>query len=232
MAGTKTQSNGATNTSWSDDPKRASKDAEHLAAMESAEPSKVTPISLPSLDIRTIRIRLIGDAPLITHRWSEKAKAMIRDKQTGRASAGKQNKDPQADYEGSLYPFPGGGYGFPCIAFKNAAVTACTSLGKSVVTKVAARQAFHVVGELARIEGEPRMREDMVRVGMGVADIRYRGEFVDWSVELTIRYNARLLSADQVVNLFNTAGFAVGVGEWRSEKDGSYGLFHVATTSE
>jgi hypothetical protein len=31
------------------------------------------------------------------------------------------------------------------------------------------------------------------------------------------------------VNLFNVAGFAVGVGEWRPERDGSNGMFHVQT---
>jgi hypothetical protein len=67
----------------------------------------------------------------------------------------------------------------------------------------------------------------MVRVGMGTADIRFRGEFREWRTRLTVRYNARVLSDEQIVNLFNTAGFAVGIGEWRSEKDGSYGLFHV-----
>jgi hypothetical protein len=29
-----------------------------------------------------------------------------------------------------------------------------------------------------------------------------------------------------------TAGFAVGVGEWRPEKDGQYGRFHVANAEE
>ena len=41
-----------------------------------------------------------------------------------------------------------------------------------------------------------------------------------------------MLSAAQIVNLFNTAGFGVGIGEWRSEKDGQYGSFHVATEAE
>src|SRR5262249_15901195 len=98
--------------------------------------------------------------------------------------------------------------------------------------KVAARQAFHVVGELVQIHGEPEMREDMVRVGMGAADIRYRAEFKQWKVCLSIRYNARVLTDEQIINLFNTAGFAGGVGEWRSEKDGSFGLFHVAMNDE
>jgi hypothetical protein len=205
----------------------------HLDTMEATPtPADMKPIILPRLDIRTIEIRLVGDSPLICHAWSEKAKRLMLDKQMGKASAGKEAKDPQADYQSSLYvierrePFEDSVFGFPAIGFKAAAVTACTSLGKSV-TKVAARQAFHVIGELVPIAGKPRMRDDMVRVGMGVADIRFRGEFPEWSVLLTVRYNHRLLSDEQIVNLFNTAGFAVGVGEWRSEKDGGYGLFHV-----
>jgi hypothetical protein len=72
------------------------------------------------------------------------------------------------------------------------------------------------------------MREDMVRVGMGTADIRYRPEFTEWSVKLPIKYNADAISLDQLVNLFTLAGFGVGVGEWRPERDGQYGMFHVA----
>jgi hypothetical protein len=216
--------------SWTDDPERTSKDGEHLKEMEAAAATGQIsrPIILPKLDIREIQIQIEGDSPLICHQWSEKAKAQILSKQMGKASAGKVPKDPKQDYEESLYHLPGGGYGFPTIAFKNAAVTACTSLGKNVVTKIAARQAFHVLGELAVIEGEPTLREDMVRIGQGTADIRYRGQFETWRTWLKIRYNARLLTDEQVVNLFNTAGFAVGVGEWRPERNGMYGRFHVS----
>ena len=71
------------------------------------------------------------------------------------------------------------------------------------------------------------MREDMVRVGMGVADIRYRGEFKTWSAEFSVRYNASAISLEQLVNLFNLGGFACGIGEWRAEKGGTYGMYHV-----
>lgn len=184
------------------------------------------PIVLPDLDKRIIRIRIVGDSALIVHRWSEKAKRLMLEKQMGIASAGREHKDPEQDYMDSIYYCINAKPGFPTIAFKNAAVTACTSLGKSV-TKVAARQAFHVLGEMAEITGSHRRREDMVRVGMGTADIRFRAEFPEWEVQLDIQYNARVLSAEQVINLFNTAGFAVGVGEWRPERDGSFGRFHV-----
>lgn len=188
-------------------------------------------IELPKLNTQTVEITLIGDSPLISHAWSKKAKEEMLAKQMKKAKAGKEAKDPEKDFQESLYHLPEGGYGFPAVAFKAAAVTACTSVGS--ITKVAARQAFHVEGEMVRIYGsEPRKREDMVRIGMGTADIRYRGEFWPWWVVLEVRHNANVLSAEQIANLFSTAGFGVGVGEWRPERDGQFGRFHVALAEE
>lgn len=182
-------------------------------------------ITLPALNIQFMKLRLVGDSPLICHAWSEKAKKQMLDSQMKKAKQAKAAKDPEADYQESLYRHPDGGYGFPAVAFKAAAVDACSSIAG--VTKVEARGAFHIVGDMVKLEGEPSPREDMVRVGMGTADIRYRGEFREWAVEITLRYNANVLSAEQIANLFNTAGFAVGVGEWRPQRDGSFGMFHV-----
>lgn len=187
-------------------------------------------IEVPRIDVGHIELTLIGDSPLISHRWSDKAKKQMLDKQMKKAKEGKSAKDPERDYQESLYEHPEGGYGFPCVAFKAAAVGACRFSDGIKMTE--ARGAFHVVGELAKIDGEPSMREDMVRVGMGTADIRYRGQFEKWSVRLLISYNKAALSPEQIVNLFNIAGFGVGIGEWRPEKDGSYGRFHVATQKE
>lgn len=187
-------------------------------------PRPVMAVQLPAPDLRQIDLRLVGLSPLISHKWSDKAKKQMLDKQTKRASTGKEAKDPERDFRESLYEHPEGGYGFPTVAFKAAAVRAGTYAEMKMTFL---RGAFHVLGELARIEGEPRMREDMVRVGMGTADIRYRGEFPEWSTTLTIRYNARAISIEELINLFQIAGFSVGIGEWRPERDGSYGMFEV-----
>jgi hypothetical protein len=198
---------------------------------------------LERIDFQEMEIMIAGDSPLIMHKWSDKAKKEILDKQMKKAKTGKQAKDPVQDYLDSMYWMDGqpeskdeavalidsgkARFGFPAVAFKNAAVTAVTQVDG--MTKVLARGVFHVnLGdELVEIVGQPRMREDMVRVGMGTADIRYRGEFPEWSAQLRIRYNASVVSAEQIVNLFRLAGFAVGIAEWRPEKDGSYGMFHV-----
>lgn len=186
---------------------------------------KTSTIELPRFDLRNLQIKLIGDAPLICHAWSHKAKTEMLAKQMKEAQEAKSAKNPEQDFRDSLYPYPGGGYGFPTVAFKAAAVDACSYV--EGVTKVAARGAFHINGDLLKLEGEPTPREDMVRIGMGTADIRFRGEFKEWSVEIPIRYNAGVLSAQQIIHLFNIAGFGVGVGEWRPQRDGMFGLFHV-----
>ena len=183
-------------------------------------------IDVPAIDIRTIEISVIGDSPLIVHRWSEKAKAMIAAKQQKRAATAKEARDPQADFEQSLYRMPDSeAYAIPAVAFKGAMVAACRYASMKMTE---ARGAFHVIGEMVPIIGPaPTMREDMVRVGMGVADIRYRGQFDPWAVNLSIAYNSAVVSPAQLVNLLNLAGFGVGVGEWRPEKDGSFGRFRV-----
>jgi len=142
-----------------------------------------------------------------------------------RGTQAKAAKDPEQDYLDSLYVHPEGGYGFPAIAYKAAAIRGAKALG---MTMTDMRSAFHVLGELVKIDGDPRPREDMVRIGQGTADIRYRAEFPAWSATLTVQYNARAVSAEQIAAMFDAAGFGTGIGEWRPEKDGQFGRFHVA----
>lgn len=188
-----------------------------------------TAIELPPLNIQTVTFVLVGDSPLIVHAWSEKAKRQMLDKQMKKATKAKEAKDPEADYEACFYRTETGAYGFPAIGVKAAMVSACRFVDAKMTVM---RGAFHIDCEMLTVTGEPRPREDMVRVGMGTADIRYRPEFVDWRIPATIKFNASVISAEQIANLLNAAGFGVGIGEWRPEKNGSYGRFHVAAEGE
>jgi hypothetical protein len=176
------------------------------------------------IDIRRFGVRIVGDSPLITHAWSHKAKEMMLNKQMKKGVQAKEAKDPERDYEESLYRLPDGSCGFRAVGIKACAIRGAKGLDM-VMTD--ARAAFHIEGELLKINGEPHMREDMVRIGMGTADIRYRGEFTDWSIDLPITYNARVVSAEQIVAMLDAGGFGTGIGEWRPEKDGQFGRFHV-----
>lgn len=202
-------------------------------------------ITIPAIDIKHITLKLVGITPLIEHKWTVKAKKMILDKEMGKAKTkGHDIKNPVADFMDSLYWISdepeektekafskavenGAKFGFPTVAFKASAVAAGYRTG---VTKdrVSMNGAFHIDGTLAEIHSvPPHMREDMVRVGMGSADIRYRAEFKNWWVELNIKYNAGAITPEQICNLFNLGGFACGVGEWRPEKGGQNGMYAV-----
>ena len=195
-------------------------------------------VMIPEIQQKTLMLKVVGDSPLIVHKWSEKAKKEILEKQMKKATKAKEAKDPWMDYCESMYwltPMPEkptqediekAKFGFPATAFKAAAIDAGYQQGY-LAKKTTARGAFYIVGDMVEIQGTPNIREDMVKIGMGIADIRYRGEFKNWSAELTIRYNPNVMSAEQIVNLINLGGFSNGVGEWRQSKDGCFGIFHV-----
>ena len=188
-------------------------------------------VEVPQLDIRKMTMTLVGDSPLISHRFSEKAKKEMLDRMQKKARTGREPKDPDAEFRASLYEIPGadGVYGFPAMGFKNAAVRAAKSIPDVAMTD--ARGWFHVKCEnhmlLPLRYDELQNVEDVVRVARGGTDLRYRGYFLDWEVDIIIEYNAATISPGQIAMLFDIAGFSVGVGDWRPERDGMYGRFHV-----
>lgn len=195
-----------------------------------------TAVEIQPIASERLLIPIRGTAPLIVHAWSEKAKRQMLDAQQGRKNA-KEIRDPQADYESSLYRTDDG-YGFPTLAFKAATVGAARFFGKAVrMTEIRQFAFFQGVTSKAKdqiltpITGEPRMREDMVRVGMGT-DLRYRGEFIDWTAVLDVTYVTTALSRSSVLSLIDAGGLGVGVGEWRPEKDGLNGTYTVDSTRD
>ena len=214
-------------------------------------------VEIRPLEIKRVPVHIEGDTPLIMHAWSDKAKQMMLDAQMGKAK-GKQKpkKSPAEDFIESMYWLEGkpeiadsmseeekmaafcaaiengARFGFPVTAFKQSAISAAYRLGWSK-DKVSLRGAFFIEsdadGMIEIKSAPPIMREDMVRVGMGTADIRYRGQFNNWSADLVISYNANgPYSLETIINILNAGGYTNGVGEWRPEKDGQYGTFHVA----
>ena len=123
----------------------------------------------------------------------------------------------------------GARFGFPSTGLKQAAISAVYRMGWSK-DKVSWRGAFFIEGEMLEIKSDtPEIREDMVRVGMGTADIRYRGQLNNWSTEFNLTYNVNgQYDLDAIVTAINAGGLLCGIGEWRPEKDGDFGRFHVA----
>ena len=182
----------------------------------------------------TILIKLIGETELITHPFPEKAKKMIGDKVKGLPVKTKEKRSPEEEYKASFYYTADNKPAIPAIGIKNALVNACRSIPDLAMTE--ARGRFHILGDsegMIPIESDPPyMREDMVRIGQGSADIRWRPGFRNWSCEFMIDYNASVITIEQLLKLVEIAGYSVGLCEWRPEKNGPYGRFRVATDAD
>ncbi len=222
-----------------------------MAATKKAELIEIKPI-----EMKKVTLKLVGDTPLIMHAWSVKAKREMLEAQQGKSKGKKKEpKNPVYDFIESMYWITGkpevensmseedcekafteaiengATFGFPVTAFKQAAISAAYRLGWSK-DKMSLRGVFYIDSNedgLVEIKSDaPIMREDMVRVGMVTADIRYRGEFRNWSVELTVTFNQNgNYSLENIINIINAGGYVCGVGEWRPERDGQNGMFHV-----
>lgn len=192
-----------------------------------------TTITLQPIQRETMRIRVVGDSPLICHKFSEKARRAMLDKQMKKAKQGKEAKDPEADFNEARYLLDDGRDGFPAAGMKKAIANAFRF--SDGMKKVEIAGALHVQpgAELIAIIGpEPVMREDTVKISMGTTDIRFRPEYRGWSMEFDVVFNARAISPEQIVNLVNIAGFGIGIGEWRPERNGQFGMFHIAAEGE
>lgn len=213
-------------------------------------------IEIKPVELSTVTVRVRGTSPLIVHKWSAKAKKMMLDAQTGETKTKtREKKNPVADFIGSAYWLTeeptegtekafidavkaGARWGFPAAAFKIGACMAASRNELGIKTTVL-RGAFFIEGEGAdqcvEIQGcIPTMREDIVRVGgmTKTADLRYRAQFDNWYADLKIMFNKNgPVSLEQIVNLINLAGMCCGVGEWRPEKDGSFGMYTVEAMS-
>lgn len=213
-------------------------------------------ITIKPVQIKKTAVRIVGDTPLIVHAWSDKAKQMILDAQTGKKK-GKQKpkRVPAADFvEGAYWLTPkpeysddptdeevieafdkaiaeGARFGFPATAIKQAANSAAYRLGW-VKNQAGLRGAWFIEADengLVEVHSDtPVIREDMVKIGMGTADLRYRPQFNNWYCDLTISYNASgEFDLDSIINALNAGGYCVGIGEWRPERDGIFGRFHI-----
>jgi hypothetical protein len=206
--------------------------------------AKSVQVIIPEINIKIASLRIEGLSPLLSHRFSEKAKKEILDKTTQKPKTGREPKNPVQEFMQSLHwitPMPeeyteevftvalqaGAKFGFPASGLKKSAASAAYRAGLTK-DKVSNFGAFHILGgELVEIQGTPRMREDYAIVANGSPDLRYRGEFPEWSINFDIRYNASLYSIEQIATFFNFGGFAVGLGDWRIEKGGVFGSYKV-----
>ena len=225
------------------------------AATPDPEEQPTPMVRINKIQVERIRIPIVGTAPLISHRFDEKARRQMLEKQTARKSL-REVRDPVAEYNASLYriakdgatdgpkvaarpPEEGDLYGFPASAFRKATIGAARFYDKSVTMR-GLTQMFMVKGVITKADplalvplvGTPEMREDTVRLPNGNAEVRFRGMFDEWETLLEIEYVASSIDEESLLSLVDAGGQFVGVGDWRPEKTGQFGTYEIGGVVE
>lgn len=207
--------------------------------------NSVVQIKAPNLQVATFRI--IGTAPLVQAKFSQKAKEMMMATQAaGSVSKSKkvrEAKDFDAVCDGSVHYSREGWVGIPANAFRAAMISACRLVGfKMTLGKLS---LFVEADGFDRDEGTPLVRliadnyrrVDMhVRNATGVVDIRSRPMWDEWQADVRIKFDADQFSLTDVSNLFARVGAQVGLCEGRPDSKSSagmgWGTFRLATEKE
>ena len=198
---------------------------------------KAEAVELPMVfKLNTVTIPITGTSPLLMHKFSEKAKKMMAENgqaEVGLKQGGKKKNiaDPENDWKACIhYCSDGKSYGFPAGGFKSGMVNAAFQVYGRKKTNINA--AFNIIADdmetnLVKIIGTPQMREDMVRVGTinKVASPRYRPVFPVWGANVTIEYVDGMITPQELATLISAAGFSFGLGDWRPEKGGTFGMY-------
>lgn len=222
---------------------------------------KETVVTIKPIIDKVATIRVIGDTPLIVHKWTEKMKRALPAGARAAELAGitdkKEYQTPMESFIESMYWIKGkpteyseeafneavangAEWGFRVESFKQAAIDAAYSK-KWLPNKKGVKGLFFIKPDyiddegyqLVKIQGgAPKMREDIVILsGIGrTPDLRWRGEFTNWWCDLHISFDADgIYNFEDIANMFQAGGRYCGVGEYRPEKDGQFGMFHVDT---
>ncbi|MDI6026722.1 hypothetical protein QBK99_11020 [Corticibacterium sp. UT-5YL-CI-8] len=199
---------------------------------------------------KSFRVWIVGETPIITHAWSEKAKREMLQKQVKATKAGKDARDPQADFVSSLYEMTPGVFGFPATGVKNCILSAAHK--DKGIARSGVMAALWIDAEMTRVRpalagaicdmpliriwgSEPEMREDMVKIGSGLnktANLAYRAQFTVWAMRVTGRFNPAVINEEALAFLIQESGFSSGLGEWRNERKGMFGAFRMADANE
>lgn len=187
-------------------------------------------------NIQRATFRIVGTAPYVQCKFSQKAKelmmaAMSASKAEKKAKSARPPRNYEEDFLGAQHISTGGWHGIPCTAFRAAMIDACRTV--NLVMTRSKMSVFVAADGFDRDEGTslvkllspapPERVSHPVRNDNGGADIRIRPMWREWSADVTVEFDADMITAESVVNLLDRAGRQVGVGEGRPFSKNSVG---------
>jgi hypothetical protein len=196
--------------------------------------SEISTVQITAPKIHTAEFKIVGTAPYIQLRFSEKAINAMREKHEAGSQANKKKakeaRDFNQDFIQAQHRSDDEWNGIPAAAFRNGMISACRLVGfKMTLAKLSVfvlPDGFDKVDgvPLIKINGKPESHIMHARNATGVCDLRVRAKFWPWSAVVRIQYDADQFTATDAANLMTRVGTQVGIGEGRPDSKMSAGM--------
>lgn len=192
-------------------------------------------VTISAPNFQMVEFKIKGTAPYVQHKFSQKARALLKEQQeagsTARSKRKREPKDFQEDYEQAKHISKDGWCGIPAPAFRNAMVSACRTVGfKMTVAKLsvfieADGYDRDEATPLVKItKGEPEYFESLVRIQQTI-DIHPRPKWEPgWEAMVRVKFDADQFTFEDIANLMMRVGMQVGIGEGRPDSKSSTGM--------
>lgn len=192
-------------------------------------------IQIKAPNFQTIEVEIVGTAPFMQARFSQKSMLQMADKmKAGSTSTGKKvrtARDFDEDFEQAKHISEDGWVGIPASAFRSACIRVCSLVGfkmtqakMSIFFDADGNDKVDGIPLVKLIAGEPEKSMMATRNATGVADLRCRPLWRKWGAKLRVKFDADQFTAQDVINLVHRAGVQCGVGEGRPFSKDSNGL--------
>ena len=178
------------------------------------------------IQVATMSLNIRGDTPLLMERFSDSTRTQLLERVTGKGKEKKKNRDMDAEVREKIHLTEDGKPGFPAAAFKRAMVEAAVYVNG--MDKKRAKGSFFIMGNIIPIHAKRMVVNKVLGRDSGINRAPreiWRPEFQNWTTKLLIRFNASQITPSNIVELAKLAGFHIGVGGWRPQCSGSYGMF-------
>lgn len=192
--------------------------------------SRIENVLLESVKPQPLTFKIVGTTALLMHKFSDAAALEMTRKANGEGGLkGSKPTDKEA-FEAAIYRTEDGELYMPSGAFLGAIVEAASFMGQVTrYNKKRIKGAVKFPSDKVIITSKsgPKMRIDMGKNDKGQSVRSVRAELQDWGAEITLTIDTAIYKPAEILQLFERAGFSIGVGAWRTECGGTHGCFMV-----
>lgn len=208
--------------------------------MRKAKTDELEQVQIVELTRAKIVYHIVGETPLLMNSMSVKAQRELllpRGRKTAAEKQGSLKHDPLQEFRDSIYRARKGSETVLALLntqFKAALCTAALDVPGAKKAQIGRLTSIEG-GEKLALYGVPQIMCSVVRSAdiNKTPDIRTRCIVPRWACKVEVTYTTPVLNATVISSLFATAGYTMGVGDWRPQKgSGTFGRWKIVEAND